>query len=104
MRHLNEIENEVSSVLFGNQLSELDGRTHLTIRFDPETQEIFKPTGHRYPLRGAILLQYVEKPDRTPTGGRFTSKRLRLRYKGKKWVGQVKNGTDVVRLRLEPKK
>lgn len=104
MRPMSELENQVSTVLFGNQLSVLDGKTHLTIRFNPETQEIFKPVGHRYPLKGAVLLQYVERPDRTPTGGRFTARRLRVRYKGKKWVGQVKDGTDVVRLRLEPKK
>jgi hypothetical protein len=105
MRSMTEQENELSVELFGNQLSDNDGKTHLTIRFDTVEHRILKATGHRWPMRGATLLQYVEKPDRTPTGGRFTARRLRVRTaNGKTWVGQMKNGTDVVRLRLERQK
>lgn len=79
----------------------------LVVRFDTETATIYSGTAKRRsyrPLKSAVLLRYVEQPAKTPTGGRFIAKRLLVRTKdGRRWVGQVKNGSDIVRLRPEPK-
>lgn len=78
-----------------------DPANRLHIRFDPETQTIYPMSKRRSrPLVGAVLLHYKESIRKTPTGGRYFAKRMTIRYKGKKWFGQVKNGTDVVILRL----
>jgi hypothetical protein len=82
-------------------------QARLTIRFDPEDGSIYhysEKYRSRRPMRNAVLLRYVEQPSRTPTGGRFIARRLRVRTRdGRRWVGQMKNGTDIVRLRPEPK-
>ena len=73
----------------------------LVVRFDPETQTFYPGDvqRRRKPLK-ATLLHFVDNPaNRTPTGGRFRSVRFTVRIDGRKWVGQMKNGTDVVRLR-----
>jgi hypothetical protein len=80
----------------------------LIIRFDPRTHKIYRgDSKYRTAgtiLRGATLVQYVENPgNRTPTGGKFTSRRMTITYLGRRWVGQMKKGTDVVRLRPAPK-
>lgn len=76
----------------------------LVIRFNTETHTILPNTPRaRNPLKGATLLHYKESIRKTPTGGRYLAKRMTIRTKdGRRWVGQVKNGTDVVRLRPEP--
>ena len=49
------------------------------------------------------LLEYVEAPGKTPTGGRFTSRRVTVkRVDGTTWVGQYKNGATTVILRPKP--
>lgn len=76
----------------------------LVIRFDPKTLTIWPGDAKRKAknnrLKGAVVTEFVERPTQTPTGGRYTSQRFTVRYQGKKWYGTVKNGTDVVRLRL----
>ena len=58
------------------------------------------PTGK---LRFGTILEYVEKPSQTPSGGKFTSRRFTLRAPGgRKWYGQVKKDSNVVTLRPAP--
>jgi hypothetical protein len=82
-------------------------QARLVVRFDVETATIYRHTEKRRsnkPLKSAVLLRYVEQPSRTPTGGRFIARRLRVRTNdGRFWVGQMRNGTDIVKLRPEPK-
>jgi hypothetical protein len=50
-----------------------------------------------------FLLEYVEKPSKTPTGGRFTSRRVTVkRTDGTIWVGQYKKDATTVILRPKP--
>lgn len=85
-----------------------EGKTKLTVRFDPETQELFKgpipgKRPRRVPLRGAFVLRYAETTALTPTNGRYTRRSLTVRTKdGRRWYGLVKRDTDVVKLRLAP--
>lgn len=80
-----------------------EGKTRLTVRFDPSTLTLSAPTGRRTKLPGATLLHYIEAPAQTPTGGRYTKRALTVRTSdGRKWFGTMKNGTDVVKLRLAP--
>jgi hypothetical protein len=80
-----------------------EGKTRLTVRFDPSTLTLSAPTGRRTKLPGATLLHYVEEPAQTPTGGRYTRRALTVRTSdGRKWFGTMKNGTDIVKLRLAP--
>jgi hypothetical protein len=79
----------------------------LVIRFDPDTMNIYREgtkrnvDGNR--LRGAVVTHFSRNEGaRTPTGGLFTAIRFTISYQGRKWVGQTKGGTDVVRLRPMP--
>ncbi len=52
------------------------------------------------PSRFETLLHYRENINKTPTGGRYLSRRLTVRaVDGSRWVGQYKNGADTVILR-----
>ena len=102
MRTMSPTEEKVATELFGT--GEVERKDRLVIRFDTENHKILKPSGRRTPLHGAVLLHYTETPAKTPSGGRYTARRLTVRTAdGKRWVGSMKNGTDVVRLRPEPK-
>lgn len=75
----------------------------LECRFDPEemafwpADTIRKRKTNRLP---ATILHMVDNPAAmTPTGGKFRAIRFTVRIDGRKWVGQVKKGTDIVRLR-----
>lgn len=73
------------------------------VRFDPE-QMAFWPKDVQRKTKtnrmGATILHYVDNPAaRTPTGGKFRAIRFTVRIDGRKWVGQVKKDTDIVRLR-----
>lgn len=75
----------------------------LELIFDPE-QMAFWPTGTKRKTKTnripATVLHYVDNPGaRTPTGGKFRSIRFTVNIDGRKWVGQVKKDTDIVRLR-----
>jgi hypothetical protein len=78
-------------------------KRRLVVRFDPKTLS-FWPENVTYKretnkLR-ATVIHYVENTGaRAPGSGKFTSQRFTVNIDGEKWVGQVKNGTDVVRLR-----
>lgn len=83
------------------------------IRFDPERQTVYRANAKRLTangrLKGAVVLEYVEKPSKTPTGGTFISRRMTISLKEKdgtrsKWVGQMRKDTDVVILRPAPSK
>lgn len=84
-----------------------EGKDRLTVRFDP-TNDVsvvyYGPDIHKYRKRipGAVVLRYREEPAKTPTGGKYVKKSVRVRtVDGRHWVGLLKKGTDVVRLRLE---
>lgn len=79
-----------------------DARLH--IRFNHETQTVYRANGkHRVLLPGAIVLHYVEKPAKTPTGGRYVKRAMTIRTKdGRKWVGTMRKDTDIVILRPAP--
>lgn len=75
----------------------------LEVRFDPETLHMWPADVQRRRDTNRIratVLHYVDNPvNRTPTGGTFRSQRFAVRIDGRKWVGQTKKGTDIVRLR-----
>jgi hypothetical protein len=101
MRPMTTKESKTALDLFGDT----QPSDRLVIRFDTENHRINKPSGRRTPLHGAVLIHYTETPAQTPTGGRYMARRLTVRTAdGRRWVGSMKNGTDVVRLRPEPKK
>lgn len=61
------------------------------------------PTGRKSVRKFGVLLEYVERPNVTPTGGRYISRRVTVRRDdGTRWVGQFKNGADTVILRPAP--
>lgn len=100
MRPMTANESKTALNLFGDT----DPSDRLVIRFDTETHRINKASGRRTPLHGATLIHYTETPAQTPTGGRYMARRMTVRTAdGRRWVGSMKNGTDVVRLRPEPK-
>lgn len=104
MRPMTSDENKIAVDLFGTD--ETNGtKNRLVIRFDTSTHQVNKGYGRRTPLHGAVLLHYTETPAVTPTGGHYMARRLTVRTAdGRRWVGTMKHGTDVVRLRPEPKK
>lgn len=94
-------QHRIARSLFSPVVGSKDDR--LFIRFNPRTGRISKGEGRRWPLQGAVLLHYVEKPAVTPTGGRYTARRMTIRTAdGRKWVGTMKKGTDSVKLRPAP--
>lgn len=102
MRKMTEDEKRVAVTLFGSEDADREGKDRLTIRFNPETLTFYKPFGYRRTkLKGMTLLRYAESTALTPTGGRYTARRLKVRSKdGRLWWGTLKTGTEVVRLRL----
>jgi hypothetical protein len=95
-----ELANQVADV-FGPE-PELTDR--LTVRFDPKTLGLWPETvrtrSRRNRLKKAHVVEYVENPAaRTPSGGKYTSRRFTVIIEGVRWYGTVKNGTDIVRLR-----
>lgn len=94
--------------LFSPEEDKREGKTRLTVRFDPATLSVYRGDS-KYrtagtKLRGATVLRYVEEPARTPTGGRYTRRGITVRTSdGRRWYGTLKAGTDVVKLRLAPK-
>lgn len=84
----------------------------LVVRFDPETLRFWPETTQRRTNTNTLpmtITEYVENTgSRAPTkskkpgaiGGKFVSRRFTVRdADGRKWYGQVKEGTDIVRLR-----
>ena len=72
------------------------------VSIDLETMDVFSttPTGRVSVNRFGRLLEYVERPNRTPSGGRYISRRVTVRRSdGTQWVGQFKNGAETVILR-----
>jgi len=110
VREMTTEETKVAEVLFSSapvteSKSPRPRADRLVVRFDPQTLTLYPGDAvrRRYPLRGALVLQYKEGPARTPTGGVYTRRGLTVRTKdGKRWYGTVKNDTDVVKLRLAP--
>ena len=63
-----------------------------TVKVDPSTFAVFSETGSK--RIGTVLSLTVNEANRTPTGGRYTSRRLTVRLREddeRLWVGQVKN-------------
>lgn len=78
----------------------------LEVRFDHEAMAFWPATAKRKAKTNrlkATLVHYREAPAVTPTGGKFTSRRFTVVIDGRRWVGQTKNGTDIVRLRPDPR-
>jgi hypothetical protein len=72
------------------------------VAIDIPTMNVYSttPTGRVSVKRFGRLLEYVERPNRTPSGGRYTSRRVTVRRDdGTRWVGQFKNGAETVILR-----
>jgi|KBSSwiStaDraftv2_1062776.scaffolds.fasta_scaffold1326537_2 hypothetical protein len=67
-----------------------------TVRVDTETFAVYPETGRRrYEDRIGTVVELVTNDGaRTPSGGKFTSRRLTVRLRGddRRWVGQFKNG------------
>jgi len=82
-------------------------KERMTVRVDLSTFAVFKGTNGPRKRIGTVV-RYVENgANRTPTGGRYTSRRLTVRLTGddRDWVGQFKNGEyKVVILRPLEKK
>lgn len=62
------------------------------VRVDLEKFDVFPEKGHL--KRIGKVVKYVERQGaKTPTGGRFTARRITVRLTdGTLWVGQFKNG------------
>jgi hypothetical protein len=71
-----------------------------TVRVDTETFAVYPETGPRtYATRIGAVVQYVTNDGaRTPSGGKFTSRRVTVRLWGddRRWVGQFKNDEKVL--------
>lgn len=80
-----------------------EGKTRLTVRFrnvEGEPLGVYRP-GKGRRVKAGIVLHYVEAPAKTPTGGRYIRRAMTVRTPdGKRWWGTLKNGSDIVRLRL----
>lgn len=74
-----------------------------TVRVDTATMTVYPLNGRGARTRIGTVLEYVEnEANRTPTGGKFTSRRISVSLKGdsRKWVGQFrKDETNRVILR-----
>lgn len=111
MREMTEEEKETAATLFASAPDKREGKTRLTVRFSPNTHKFYYhydgKDGKPAPMVKRVnitLLRYEEKPALTPTGGRYIRRSLIARTKdGRKWYGTLKNGTNVVKLRLAPK-
>lgn len=104
MRELTKAEQEMAAQLFAQSDSPLphkgEGKTHLTVRFDSTRPGVvyFGPHARKNRIRipGAVVLSYALDT----SNRRNPQQRLRVRTEdGRKWVGTVKSGTDVVILR-----
>jgi len=66
-----------------------------TVRVDTETFAVYPETGPRtYDTRIGAVVQYVTNDGaRTPSGGKYISRRVTVRLSGddRRWVGQFKN-------------
>jgi hypothetical protein len=74
----------------------------LVVRFDPNRLLFWSSEAKSRQERNclpATILHYKEGIALTPTGGRYRYQRMTVRIAGRVWIGQTKNGTDVVRLR-----
>jgi hypothetical protein len=71
-----------------------------TVRVDTDTFAVYPETGPRtYDTRiGAIVELVTNDGARTPSGGKFTSRRLTVRFRddSRRWVGQFKNDEKVL--------
>lgn len=77
----------------------------LNVKVDTDRMKVYSETTVRRTNTNAIgqIVEYVVNEGcRTPSGGRFTSRRMTVRVTGddRTWVGQMKAGAlDMVRLR-----
>jgi hypothetical protein len=109
MRDLTDTENEMAAKLFASAdrppPHKGEGETHLTVRFDPANPGAIYWGPHarqrRVRMKGATVLSYkLDTSARTPSGGKYIRQTVVVRTEdGRKWMGMVKAGTDVVILR-----
>lgn len=73
-------------------------KERLTVRVNMETFAVYKGTNGPRRRIGTVLRYVENEANRTPTGGRYTSRRLTVRIQGdpRDWVGQFKNGEKTV--------
>lgn len=106
--HIQSVNGQVE-VQFTQDGALIEGSQRLTIRVDTETLNLYRvpPSGKRSStrLKGAVVLQYVERPAQTPSGGRYTARRMTIRTAdGSRWVGTMRKDSDIVRFRPESSK
>lgn len=72
-------------------------KERLTVRADVETFAVYPEKGPRHRI-GTVLQYVVNDACRTPTGGKFQSRRLTVRLRGddRDWVGQFRKGEKTV--------
>lgn len=80
-----------------------DDRITVRIRFENEVPVAYLPRGRNARLPFGRITHYVERPGKTPTGGRYTSRKFTLRAPGGRvWYGTMKKDSDIVRCRPAP--
>jgi hypothetical protein len=95
-------QNKLAKELFAPTADPREGKTRLTVRFlmEGDRLSVVRPTMGRR-VKVGVVTHYVEKPAVTPTGGRYTKRAMTVKTKdGRKWFGTLKNGSNIVRLRL----
>ena len=93
-------QEKLAQELFAPTADPREGKTRLTVRFIRDEVAVVKPSRGRRVKAGTVL-HYVEKPAVTPTGGRYQKRAMTVKTKdGRKWYGTMRNGSDIVRLRL----
>ena len=95
-------QEKLAKQLFAPAADPREGKTRLTVRFrwDGDAPRVYRPTKGRR-VKAGVVTHYIEAPAKTPSGGRWTRRAMTVRTAdGRKWYGTLKNGSDIVRLRL----
>ncbi len=73
-------------------------KERITVRVDIPTMAVYKGTNGPRKRIGTVVRFVENEANRTPTGGRYTSRRLTVRLRGddRDWVGQFKKDEHTV--------
>lgn len=92
----NEEKTAVGLALGATPTTPPEEKERRTVRVDLETFAVYLPMGNRIPANriGWVVHYVVNDGARTPSKGKYTSRRLTVRLTGdnRKWVGQFRNG------------
>jgi hypothetical protein len=95
-------QEKLAKQLFSPTADPREGKTRLTVRFLADEIAVVRPNRGRR-VKAGVVLHYVEKPAVTPSGGKYIRRAMTVKTSdGRKWFGTLKNGSDIVRLRLAP--